>query len=105
MVTATAADSEAGVTELITVTEHQCLINLHLCAERKQITSTKGRVDCLRHFQTLRRPSHFPLGVKLMGVVPDYTHGNALYFRFQLRKLVPTIFSLGNHTVFCTCLS
>lgn len=66
----------------------------------KQITSTNGRVDCLRQFQTPRRPSYFPVGVKLMGIVPDYTQGNALYFHFQLRKLVPPISSLGNHIVF-----
>lgn len=52
-----------------------------------------------------KRPSYFPVVVKLMGVVPDYTHGNAFCFHFQLRKLVPTIFSLGNHTVFYTCSS
>lgn len=63
--------------------------------------STNGRVDCLRQFQTLRRPLYFIVGVKLMAVVPDYTKGSALHFHFQLRKLVPPISSLGNHIVFC----
>lgn len=84
----------------------RCLLKPHLDVkkERKLPPLSEGWVVS-KQFQAPRRPSYFPVGVKLMGVVPDYTHGNALYFHFHLIKFVPTIFSLGNHTVFCTCSS
>lgn len=81
---------------LHSVTKPHYLIkqNASMCHKEKQITTTKGGAGYYKTVPDPQRPSYFPVLVKLMGIFPDYTHENAFCFQFQLRKLVPTIFSL-----------